>query len=333
MEVILTALSLPDPDGVYPDFRDYHERLGRALVQVIALSHRLAISTYSPDLSRDNPPPGGPLVEYPLATEADLRKIRSSVLNSQDDACPDLAQVGATAGNVWAWFRFLNVAEDADHIRPDDVAPGDPGMWVRQILPIGADCGTHRYIASIAYVSPRIQGKMLIERCRGKFPAVFISLASDDVTECGQTKAQHRIDTTYTIRILSANWRGGVMSRFEPPPAVERTSDPGAHRILGDIRRVLTMGYQLQQSNQMPPYPPAWKGCLGVETVRLQGMRESAEWDAERLVMLETSVRIIGYVCTSNTPCEIIDPWQMWIQLQDAMGNNAADEPPFQVTV
>ncbi len=306
-----------EPDGRRADFRDYHERVGRALIQVFALAHRVAFGV-RPD-------------DAPLLTVEDLRQIRSDVLNAQDDACPDLAKVGPGAGGMWAWFRYLIAPESETCVRPADLAADAPGRWIAQVLPIGADCGSNRYIASMEYLSSRVDNKNLLKRSRGKTPAVFISFAGDEPTEEGQTKAQHRIDTDYTIRIVCANFHAGVQARFQSPLEIERKSDPGAHRIAGDLRRLLTMGYQLQQSQQMPADIKPWMGCLGVETIRLGGLREVAQWDAERLVVFEMSIKVIGYVETSNTPCEILDPWQMWCQLQDDQGNPAAAMPPFQV--
>ena len=85
--------SYPAPTGDYADIRDFHERVGRAIMQVLALSHRIAI-TSRPD-------------GEPLSTLDDLRQIRDTVADAQDDAAPLLAQVGLQSGNIWAWFRYL----------------------------------------------------------------------------------------------------------------------------------------------------------------------------------------------------------------------------------
>lgn len=323
------VFSLPQPDGLRADFRDYHERVGRALVQVLALSHRLCLETWSP--APPEQPSSDPLPEYPLASAEDLRRIRSAVLNAQDDACNDLAKVGSGAGDVWAWYRYL-IADESDTVtRPHDVPADCPGRWVKQLLPIGADCGSVRYLAHVDYLSTRVGTKQLWTRCRGKTPALFISWVGDEVEEWGQTKAQHRVVLNYQLRVISANWHGGVQARFESPLEIERRSDPGAHRIIGDIRRVLTMGYQLQNTDGRTPPARPWRKCLGIETIKLGGSREIAQFDAERWTVFETTVRVIGYVETSNTPCEILDPFQMWVELQDAQGNPAAAMQPFQV--
>lgn len=291
--------SLPDPTGGYPDFRDFHERVGRALMQVIALSHRLVFTT-DPD-------------GEPLASVADLRRIRSDVLNAQDDAAPDLAKVGTGATPVFAWYRYLTAPESATVIKPDDVAEDDPGRWVEQTLPIGADCGTYRYLAHLEYVADQADTRELINRCRNKTPACFVSLQSDEVSEQSETYAYHKIDATYRLRVISANFHGGVQARFKSPLAIESQSDPGTHRIIGDIRRLLIHDNTLQE-------------CLGVTKVTLQGLRPLQERSKERIVCDSVQIRVVGYVHTPNAPCEVVAPWVMWMQLQDELGENAGPE-------
>lgn len=291
--------SYPEPTGEYPDIRDWHERVGRALVQVLALSHRIVIASR---------PDGDP-----IRTLDDLRQVRDAVADAQDDAAPLLAQVGPQAGNIWAWFRFL-IAEESDRIvKPAGLSDQDPGRWVLQTLPIGADCGTHRYLAHVEYVSDQVTNRELINRCRGKTPALLVSLLGDDLEEVSQTMAYHKVVANYRIRALSANWHGGVQARFQSPLQVERESDPGTQRVLGDARRALIHDNLLQS-------------CLGVEKITLGGMRPTYERGAERMVCDEMRLRIIGYVYSPNAPCEVVAPWRMWLQLQDELGQNAGPE-------
>lgn len=296
-------LSYPDPTGEYADIRDFHERVGRALVQVLALSHRIVLSSR----------PDG----EPLRTLDDLRQIRQDVLDVSDDAAPVLAQVGPQAGNIWAWFRYMIAEESNRVVRPHGIAEEDPGRWVLQVLPIGADCGTHRYLAHVEYCSDQLDTEDLINRCRGKTPALFVSLQGDDLDEVSQTYAYHKVDVNYRIRVLSANWHGGVQARFKSPLKIEHESDPGTQRIIGDARRALIHDNTLMK-------------CLGVEKVTLGGMRALYERGAERMICDSIQVRVIGYCYSPNAPCEIVAPWRMWVQLQDELGKDAG--PPNEVT-
>ena len=295
--------SYPDPSGEYPDFRDWHERVGRALCQVLTLSHGIVLNS-RPDFG-------------PINTIDDLRQIRPDVLDAQDEAAPDLAQVGPQAGNIWAWFRYLLAQESDTVVKPAGLADQDPGRWVLQTLPIGADCGTHRYLADVAYVSDQVDNRRLAVRCNGKTPALFVSLLSDELEEVSQTMAYHRIVASYRIRVMSANWHGGVQARFQSPLPIERESDPGTQRILGDVRRALIHDNTLQQ-------------CLGVAKVSLGGMRPLYERSAERVLCDSIQLRVIGYVYSPNAPCEVVAPWVMWCQLQDELGNAAG--PANEVT-
>lgn len=307
----LPDYSYADPNDLVPDLRDFHERVGRALLQVCALSHRIAQTTWQEKVDQNT------VVDHPLDAVADLRRIRSATLNAQDDAAPDLVQVGPLAGNIWGWFRYLNVPESETIVRPLDVASTDPGRWVRQRLPIGADCGTHRYLAHVEYLADQMDNHEITVRCRNKTPALFVSLQSDELEEHSQTYAFHRYVATYRLRVMSANFHGGVQARFQSPLDVERQSDPGTQRILGDLRRALVHDNTLQRT-------------LGVEKVSLGGMRPLYERGAERTLIDSIQVRVIGYVNTPNAPCEAVSPWRMWLQLQDAMGASAG--PPNQVT-
>lgn len=306
----LPDYSYVDPNDVVPDIRDFHERVGRALLQVCKLSYGLAFSTWVDKSDPSNP------VEHPLNDITDLRRIRSAVLNTQDDASPDLAQVGTQASGIWGWFRYLNVPESSTVVRPLDVARADPGRWVLQTLPIGADCGTHRYLAHCEYLADQVDNRRLTVPDRNKTPALFVSLQSDELEEHSQTLAFHRYVATYRLRVMSANFHGGVQARFQSPDPVDLASDPGTQRILGDLRRALVHDNTLQRT-------------LGVTKVSLGGLRPLYERSRERTLVDSITVRVIGYVNTPNAPCEVVAPWRMWLQVQDQLG--AAAGPPNQV--
>lgn len=303
MAAIVPELDRVDPGSEFCDIRDVHERVGRALMQMISLSHRIAFLT-RPDGAA-------------LTTVADLREIRPEVLDVTDDAAPCLAQVGQEAGRVWAWFRFLNEAESATQVRPNGVDQGQPGMWMQQHLPEAASCATHRYLPHVEYCAAQVDSKNLWNRCRGKTPSVFVSpMGEDEIKENSQTYAFHRHVLRYQIRALSANWRGGVTARMTPPIVDDQIGDPGTMRILGDIRRLLIHDNSLM-------------GVVGVEKISLGTIRNVFEKDAERVIVDAMDVRCIAYSHTPNTPCEIVSPWRMWIQLQDELGVNAG--PPNQL--
>lgn len=299
-------LDYQEPIADYCDIRDVSERVGRAIMQVIALSHRIAFTTWN----------DGDGVEQPILSVSDLRNIRADVLDVTDDAAPCLARVGLQDVEIWAWYRFLNEQETATQVRPYGVAAGDPGMWVKQHLPGVAACATNRYLAHVEFCAAQLSNKQLWNRCRGKTPAVFVSPTGDDIEENSQTRAFHRAQLRYQIRAMSANWRAGVTARMKPPVKDYTIEDPGTMRTLGDIRRLFIHDNSLSHT-------------VGVEHLSLGGLRNTFEKSAERIITDTMDVRAIVYTHTPNTPCEIVDPWRMWVQLQDELGKNAG--PPFQV--
>lgn len=288
------------PAGEYPDFRDIHERVGRALVHVLALSHRIAFKER----------PDG----QPLHTADDLRQIRPEVLDVNDDAAPELAQVGAQDVNIWAWFRFLIAPESPTCTKPSGVADADPGRWVLQVLPEAAACATHRYFAHVEFCSAQVDNHQLGNRCRQKTPALFISPMGDDEEEAGQTMAHHRMVIRYRLRFMSANWGGGVSARMTPPlnekDDGKPAADPGTMRMIGDTRRLLVSANTLDDVS-------------GVVKVSLGSFAPTFEKSAERIIVDALDLRVICYVHTPNTPCEIVSPWVMWLQLQDQLGRKA----------
>lgn len=299
-------LDYAEPSGQICDIRNVHEQVGRAMMQVIALSHRIAFTTWM----------DGAGVSHPIESVADLRRIRQDVLDVTDDAAPCLARVGSQDAEIWAWYRFLNEPESGNRIRPDDVAAGEPGMWVRQHLPEVAACSTTRYLAHVEFCAAQVTAKGLWNRCRGKTPAVFISPIGDDIDENSQVRAFHRLQLRYQIRAMSANWRAGVTARMTPPIKDYEIGDPGTLRTLGDVRRLFIHDNTLERT-------------IGVEQVSLGSLRSTHERGAERIIIDSIDVRAIAYTNTPNTPCDIVTPWSMWVQLQDEIGRNAGQ--PFQI--
>lgn len=283
------------PADSYLDIREAHEKIGRALVQLIALAHQT---------------PLGQLADgSPISSAENLASVSDGILDTNEDAAPVLARIGPTL-NLWAWFRFSTQEEGPRCIRPASVAPGDPGRWIEQSIPDAARCDVNRYLAHVEYCADQVPNKTLIDRCRGKFPALFVSPVGDSPEEHSQTLAFHRLRIEYRIRVLSANWRGGVAARFTAPLATEAAEDPGTQRILGDVRRLLIHDLTLLRT-------------LGVTKPILGPMRTALELDAERVLLDAMTVSVIAYTHTPNDPCELATSWRMWLQLQDLLARAA----------
>jgi len=290
---------LPAP-GTNPDFRNIDELTGRALMMHLTLAHRVC-----------SQPDGATY----YATEEDLRAQRSDVFDTSEDAAPALAQVGI-AQDIWAWFRFSTEAPGPRCIQPADVEAGAPGRWHKQTLPCVAACGTDRYYQHIELVDSRLTIKDLWNRCRGKTPACFISFEGMEAVETSQTLAFYQLSLNYQVRVLSANFRGGVTARWEPARANEAQSDPGASRMIGDV-----CDYIVKDNNL--------SGTLGIKKIKIGSHRPAGMLSVERIICDALSLSMVCAVWTPSMPCEFVAPWRIWMQLQDALGNDAG--PPNQI--
>ncbi len=292
---------LPAP-GTNPDFRNIDELTGRALLMHLALAYRVC-----------SQPDGATY----YADEAALRAQRSDVFDTDEDAAPALAQVGAMGrGQIWAWFRFSTEAEGPGVLRPDDVAADAPGRWHRQTLPCVAACGTARYYQHVELVDSRLTLKQLWSRCRGKTPALFISYMGSDAEETSQTLAFYHMRLDYQVRVLSANFRGGVAARWSPARQAEAQSDPGASRMIGDVQDYIVKDNRLG-------------GTLGIKKIKIGQHRPLGMLSVERVVCDALALQMVCSVWTPSMPCELVAPWLIWMQLQDELGRAAG--PPNQV--
>lgn len=295
-----TAWTMPRP-GAFLDFRTLPETLARAWVHQFALA-------YSTTIDFDD-----------LAA---LRAQRSEVLDTSDDAVPILAKVGTGFGVIWAFYRYSMAAEGDDCVRPDDVAAADPGRWVKQSLPHVVRCGTRRYYQHIEVCDARTpvfsgdaKTTTLWTRCRGKTPALFISFEGDEPEEVSQTQAFHRVEVRYKLRVLSANWRGGVEAQMTPGRAEDQDADPGTFRCIGDLRDLIIKDNRL--------WPQLGTALL---RTRVGAHRPVFDRGPNRILCDSLEMTCIASAWTPNTHCEIVSPFRIWLKLQDELGRQVGDE-------
>lgn len=305
------------PVGTWVDFRNYQELLGRCLMQHFALAFQETLDF--DDL-------------------ADLRAQRSEVLDVVDDAAPVLAKVGTVGrGQIWAWYRYSKTADNGtDCIRPDDVDPADPGRWHKQTLPHVARCGTTRYYRHVGWcdaTAPIFGGgkdrTSLWTRCNGDTPALFISYVGDEIEEASQTQALHRVTARYKLRVLGANWRGGVEAEMTPGREEDQEDSPGNLRLVGELRDYLLKDNRLLGTDGTRIRGTAVSlGMLGAAVLRtrLGGHRPAVRRGPNRVVCDEVDISCIVATWTPNTPCELVSPFRIWVQMQDALGENAGPE-------
>lgn len=284
--------------GTELDFRTCDEVVGRALVAFAALTYQVCAE---PDDAA-----------Y-FENRADLAAYRADAQDTNDDAAPSLARVGDVPDSIWAWQRFSTATEDSRTVLPTSIVAGDPGRWVRQHLPATARCnGGLRYYQHVEFCDSRLTIKQLHDRCKGKMPSLFVSFLGDRTEEKSQTMAHQRVEAEYQFRILSSNHRGGVSARMTPPIAEEAAVNPGMGRMAGDLRFLLVAENRLA-------------GTPGVLKIKLGGHRPLGELSAERVVCDAVDMTAILDVYVPPLPCELVQPWQIWLQVQDVLGRDVGE--------
>jgi len=272
-------------EGTFLRFTNMDEVVGRALVQRLTLMWRLPLA---------------------FATTAELRATRSDVRDTTDDAAPDIA---STPGYLWAWYRYETAAEDTNVVRPSDVPADKPGRWVRQVWSPMAAENQRRYLTHVEFCDLRIDVAELMDRCRGRTPALFVSPAGDVPQSRSQTMAIHQVALEFRLRVLTQDYRGGVTARFSGEPA-DASAAPGASRIIGDLREYLI------GDNRLGNLPGVLKITLGAHKPELSKARE-------RLLCDGLDITVQCAVDSPNESCDLRYPWQIWQDLQNQAGASA----------
>lgn len=286
---------LPDP-STYLDIRNLEEVIGRALLFHFALTFQK---------------------RTPYGSIKELRAQASRYQDDHGTGAPNLAEIGPN--NVFAWYRFDTRADDGKTIiKPDDVPQTDAGRWVQQKLPHYARCGAPKFFEWIEYTDARLSLEEMWNRARSQAPALFISSLGDDLINASQTRAYHFYEARYRLRVLSANFRGGVAARFGSPVSDEKEQDPGTAKLLGWLRWYLIGENKLGKT-------------FGVSEVELRGRTPDMSRAVERIVSDYIEIVVRGSVHTPNEPCDIISPTEIWVQMQNSFEVDVGD--PIQIPV
>lgn len=270
------------PQNTYLDIRNLEEIVARALIYHFALAFQVRTSYSSFD------------------------HLRSQASRYQDDhgtAAPNLAQVGQ---DTFAWYRFDTRSDNNTTIlRPNDLQVSEAGRWVKQILPHYVRCGTPKYFSWIEFTDPQLSLEEMLNRSRSQLPALFVSCLGDELTNVSQTWAYHFYELRFRLRVLSANFRGGVAARFGSPEQEEKEQDPGTAKLLGWLRWYLISENKLGNT-------------IGISEVELRNWTPDISRAVERIVSDSTEIIVRGSIHTPNEPCDLITPESLWLELQSA---------------
>ena len=152
---------------------------------------------------------------------------------------------------VYEWLTFSVSAVSA----PTVIAPASPpagktnGRWHKVVTDWtygagGTNLGqkTTGYLKAVEAYSVDEGPDAAIERVFGKTPSVLVQFTGDaPISDSGLRGAFYKTTLNFQLLIITANLRGRVNATQGPPVQLtdEASSDPGAYRIIGHLRRLL----------------------------------------------------------------------------------------------
>ena len=152
---------------------------------------------------------------------------------------------------VYEWLTFSVSAVSS----PTVIAPASPpagkvnGRWHKVVTDWtygagGVNLGwkTTGYLKAVEAYSVDEGPDAAIERVFGKTPSVLVQFTGDaPVSDSGLRGAFYKTTLNFQLLIITANLRGRVNATQGPPVQLtdEASSDPGAYRIIGHLRRLL----------------------------------------------------------------------------------------------
>ena len=152
---------------------------------------------------------------------------------------------------VYEWLTFSVSAVSS----PTVIAPASPpagkvnGRWHKVVTDWtygagGTNLGqkTTGYLKAVEAYSVDEGPDAAIERVFGKTPSVLVQFTGDaPVSNSGLRGAFYKTTLNFQLLIITANLRGRVNATQGPPVQLtdEASSDPGAYRIIGHLRRLL----------------------------------------------------------------------------------------------
>ena len=183
---------------------------------------------------------------YPA--RADLTALAAmDVLVLNDGALVYVTSEGA----VYEWLTFSVSAVSS----PTVIAPASPpagktnGRWHKVVTDWtygagGTNLGqkTTGYLKAVEAYSVDEGPDAAIERVFGKTPSVLVQFTGDaPISDSGLRGAFYKTTLNFQLLIITANLRGRVNATQGPPVQLtdEASSDPGAYRIIGHLRRLL----------------------------------------------------------------------------------------------
>lgn len=232
-------------------------------------------------------------------------------------ALTDGALVYVTSeGAIYEWRAFSTTAAAS----PTVIAPTSPptgktnGRWHKVITDWTYGAGgtnlaqkTSGYLKVVSAYSRDDGPEAILESVMAQTPGCVVQFQGDSVENLDQHPGSfYRCKLDFLMLITSRNLRGATSGTQGPPSQLaEAATDPGAYRILGDLRKLI-------MSNALA------LGVDGVASVRIGDARQELEDADQRVFVYSLGVSVRASFSLEDE--DLIDPAP--IRLQPALTEN-----------
>lgn len=154
-----------------------------------------------------------------------------------------------TGQGLFEWLPFSSATPDGVNVVVPTTLPAGKtnGRWLKVSTTWTYGAGgtslsskTTGYLRSVEAFSSDDGPDAAIERVFGNTPSVLVQFTGDDPQSASNLPGTfYRDALTFQLLVVTANLRGIASATQGSPVPAEATVDPGAYRIIGDLRRLL----------------------------------------------------------------------------------------------
>jgi phage gp37-like protein len=214
--------------------------------------------------------------------------------------------------SVWLWYPYSTAADnDSTVVQPSDVPVGEPGRWLIadnpqkfaphpdvDPVPERLDEIQSGYLNRVILWNGEFKRKEFEERILAYRPCVAIAWNASQNNQAGTYAGNiTEYPASFEILICSQNLRPEQESIYGGGTAADTAEDPGAIRILGDVKQLLA---------DAGKYDPILAQA-GIQRVVL-GDEDMVDVDlAERKAVLSLMVKVEATIINIDPPSEVID--------------------------
>lgn len=245
-----------------------------------------------------------------VATNTALKALASAAL------WEDQLVYSTAAGYTFRFNRYSTTADNGTTVLAPTDAP-TAGRWART-----ASTSSSGYLRDVALYEGEVSEDEIVKQLFGKVPSVLIVWVDDTYAPKSQVPgALYSYTARYEVWGISRNLRREQQAKTGSQIASESTKDPGAYRILGDLRSALA-GSDLDQD-----------GVDYVEILSASRVLASKVKDRQFIYKLDVEVRASIHNPESDLVA-LADPraFDVYRQLADLHGDEEYDADNYIVS-